>query len=111
MKILPKPVLNSSSVITIFLYCASRVYIALGAATPKPGGEEMAAGRWDQTVDFNLVVRLGAECELNKAVSEYQVQHRAQPIAGSTLGCISQKKDQALSHSAVEGKDDLLWEA
>lgn len=97
MKILSKSVLNLSSVIIIFLYCARRMYVTLGVATPQPGGEEMATSRWDQTVDFNLVVRPGAECEFNKAVSEYQVQHRVQPIAGSPLGCISRREDQAFS--------------
>lgn len=57
----------------------------------------MAASRWDKTVDFNLGVRLGSECELNKSDSEYWVQHSAQPIAGSPLGCISREEDQALS--------------
>lgn len=56
----------------------------------------MAASRWDKTVDFNLGVRLGSECELNKSDSEYWVQHSARPIAGSPLGCISREEDQAL---------------
>lgn len=63
----------------------------------------MAASRWDRTVDFNLGVRLGSECELNKSDSEYWVQHSARPIASSL--------ERKIKHSAVEGRDDLLWEA
>lgn len=94
MQILSKSMLNLSSVMIIFLYRASALK---DIPTPKPGGEEVTASRWDKRVDFNLIVRLESERELNKSDSEYRVQHSTQPVAGSLLGCISREEDQALS--------------
>lgn len=96
MQILSKPMLHLSSMMTVFLYRAKKS-AHQGIPTPKLGGEEVAASRWDKPVDFNLVVRAGSECELNNSDSDYWAQHSMQPIAGSPLGCISREEDQALS--------------
>lgn len=106
MQILTKSMLNLSSVMIIFLYRVRRVHIR--AFLP----QNQAVRKWllaDGTRQWILILQSGWVLNVDRTSQIQSIGHntaRSQLLAARWAASLERK----IKHSAVEGRDVLLWE-